>query len=273
MSGRRTLPRSIARAVLANLHESLVPMIYSTAAPGSYVIYLHRDDFAEIEGIVPALSGQINRALDEALARLEQPRWWDRVLHPARDRMPPIEAAPHRSIDIMPDPNNELERGEVGVHSELRLPAGDDSAAPAVRVTMTTAGAADRDVPTSVGRPPAAAVLTVEDMGGRYTHALLDNPTVVGRGGPGSYVHVRLRADDAVSKEHCRIRRDDASGEFFIKDLSRNGTSVNGARLPAGVDYEDGEKRELNGCEVRLQDGASIGLAEAVSIEFRRVRP
>jgi hypothetical protein len=122
---RRTLPRTIARAVLANMHESLVPMIYSTVTPAAYVVYLHRDDFAEVEGVVAVLTNQIDRALDEAVRKLEQPRWWDRLLRPARDPIPPIEATPHRAIEILPDPNGEIERGRVGVHSELRLPDGD----------------------------------------------------------------------------------------------------------------------------------------------------
>jgi pSer/pThr/pTyr-binding forkhead associated (FHA) protein len=114
------------------------------------------------------------------------------------------------------------------------------------------------------------AWLTIDDLEGRREHGVIDNPTLVGRGGLGCYVHVRLRTEGQVSKEHCRIRRDEQSGDFFIKDLSRNGTSVNGVRLPPGVEYSGSAKREIPGAEVPLLDGARISLADVLSLEFRR---
>jgi hypothetical protein len=275
VSARRLLPRRISVAVLGNLHESLVPLIYSTIAPASFLIYLHPDDYAAIEGIAPMLRGQIDRALDETTERLNHPHWWMRVLHPAREPLPPIEPTPRRSIEILPDPNAEVALGEVGVHSELRLPTvGEYAGSPTVRVTMTTtAGAPPRRHDLPLATPTThrgAASLTIEDLEGRRQHELVDNPTLVGRGGLGCYVHVRLRADGQVSKEHCRIRRDDESGTFFIKDLSRNGTSLNGERLPCGVEFIDGQKREINGAEVPLPDGARIALADVLQLEFRR---
>jgi pSer/pThr/pTyr-binding forkhead associated (FHA) protein len=114
------------------------------------------------------------------------------------------------------------------------------------------------------------AFLTIDDFEGRREHPVVDNPTLVGRGGLGCYVHVRLRTEGQVSKEHFRIRRDEASGEFFIKDLSRNGTTVNGAPLPKGVEYAGPGKREIEGAEVPLPDGARIGLADVLCLDFRR---
>jgi hypothetical protein len=243
----KNLPRTIARAVLANLHESIVPLIYSTITPTSYVVYLHPDDFAGVEGIVPALAREINRALDEEIAQLEHPRWWHRLLHPTREKMPPIEPSSDRVVEIAADPNGEIERGEVGVHSELRLPSVDYAGTRTVRVTSTTSvsrATRRHDVPMSNTSSPAPpGLLVIDDLDGRREHALVDNPTLVGRGGLGATVHLRLRTEGVVSKEHCRVRWDDRSGEFFIKDLSRNGTFVNGTRLPAGADFTDGQRR------------------------------
>jgi len=274
---RRLLPRKISAAVLDNMRTSLMPLPYTTVAPTFYLVYLHPDDFAAIEGIVPLLREQIGRALEDTVARVGSPRWWTHVLDPAREALPPIEAAPRPSIEILPDPNGDVPPGEVGVHSELRLPPSTEYAgSPTVRVTATTTGVVpvaehhDLTLPVIPAATKAVAWLTIDDFEGRREHAVVDNPTLVGRGGLGCYVHVRLRTEGQVSKEHFRIRRDEQSGEFFIKDLSRNGTTVNGAPLPRGVDYASAGKREIDGAEVPLPDGARIGLADVLCLEFRR---
>ena len=279
MTGRRTLPRKISAAVLANLRESLVPLVYTTIAPGFYLVYLHKDDYAAIEAIVPLLRQEIGRALAEETRRIAHPMWWDGVLRPAREALPPVDTAVAASIEILPDPDDVVPSGEVAVHSELRVAgAGDFAGPPTVRVTATTTivrGGVERREITAAQMPPdaASAWLTLEDMEGPRRQALVDNPTLIGRGGLGCYVHVRLRTDGQVSKEHCRIRHDAQSGAFFIKDLSRNGTTVNGERLPCGVEFLPAGKRELEGGEMPLPDGARIGLADVLFLEFTRSQP
>lgn len=280
LTGRRTLPRKISAAVLANLQESLVPLVYTTIAPGFYLVYLHKDDYAAIESIVPLLRQEIERALAEATARAARPpMWWHGVIRPVRETLPPVDTAVAASIEILPDPDDVVPPGEVAVHSELRLaPGGDFAGHPTVRVTATTTivrGTVDRreiQLPqtSSAG---ATAWLALEDMEGPRRQGLVDNPTLIGRGGLGCYVHVRLRTDGQVSKEHCRIRHDEQAGAFFIKDLSRNGTTVNGERVPPGVEFLPTGKRELDGGEVPLPDGARIGLADVLFLEFTRAQP
>jgi hypothetical protein len=279
MTGRRTLPRKISSAVLANLRESLVPLVYTTIAPGFYLVYLHKDDYAAIESIVPLLRQEIGRALAEATERIAHPAWWDAMLRPARETLPPVDTAVAASIEILPDPDDVVPPGEVAVHSELRIAAqGEFAGPPTVRVTATTTivrGGVERRefaVPAASSEG-AIAWLNVEDMEGPRRQGLVDNPTLIGRGGLGCYVHVRLRTDGQVSKEHCRIRHDEPSGGFFIKDLSRNGTTVNGAPLPRGVEFLPAGKRELEGGEVPLPDGARIGLADVLFLEFTRAQP
>jgi hypothetical protein len=279
LTGRRTLPRKISAAVLANLHESLVPLVYTTIAPGFYLVYLHRDDYAAIESIVPLLRQQVGRALAEATARIARPTWWDGVLRPAREPLPPVDTAVGASIEILPDPDGVVPPGEVAVHSELRVAAaGDFAGSPTVRVTATTTivrGAVDRQevLLPQTSSTGATAWLMLDDLEGPRRQPLVDNPTLIGRGGLGCYVHVRLRTDGQVSKEHCRIRHDEQTGAFFIKDLSRNGTTVNGERVPPGVEFLPTGKRELDGGEVPLPDAARIGLADVVFLDFTRAQP
>jgi pSer/pThr/pTyr-binding forkhead associated (FHA) protein len=135
------------------------------------------------------------------------------------------------------------------------------------------AAADRREVPVhAASANDAFAWLSLEDLEGPRRHGLVDNPTLIGRGGLGCYVHVRVRTEGHVSKEHCRIRRDEQSGRFFIKDLSRNGTSVNGEPLPKGVEFSPAGKRELEGGEVALPDVARIGLADVLFLDFTRAQ-
>ena len=94
------------------------------------------------------------------------------------------------------------------------------------------------------------------------------NQIVIGRGGRDYWTDLKLDTLPDVSREHVRLRRDADSGEFFIKDLSRLGTSVNGERIPTSVEYVDGEKRDKN-VEVKLPATARIGLADVVFLSFQ----
>ena len=98
------------------------------------------------------------------------------------------------------------------------------------------------------------------------------NQIVIGRGGRDYWTDLKLTTLPDVSREHVRLRRDAESGAFFIKDLSRLGTSVDGQQIPSSVEYVDGEKRDKN-VEVKLPAAARIGLAEVVFLNFRASVP
>jgi hypothetical protein len=118
-------------------------------------------------------------------------------------------------------------------------------------------------------RPAVFATLDYEDRLGRHTHAVTAVQTVVGRGGAGYWVDVRVDAAQDVSREHVRLRRDTATGQFFLKDVSSFGTTVNGERVASSIDASDGTRRDLN-VEVPLPPVARIGLADMVFLEFRQ---
>ena len=69
---------------------------------------------------------------------------------------------------------------------------------------------------------------------------------VVGRGGRDYWTDLKLDTLPDVSREHFRLRRDPASGKFFLKDLSRLGTTINGEKAPSSIEFSDGEKRDRN---------------------------
>ena len=116
--------------------------------------------------------------------------------------------------------------------------------------------------------PGAFAYLEYEDQGTRKTYAMIKDQIVVGRGGRDYWTDLKLETLPDVSREHFRLRRDPATGKFFLKDLSRLGTSINGEKAPSSIEFVEGEKRDRN-VEAPVPEQAKIGLAEVVFIEFR----
>jgi hypothetical protein len=94
------------------------------------------------------------------------------------------------------------------------------------------------------------------------------NEIVVGRGGRDYWTDIKLDTLPDVSREHFRLRRDPASGQFFLKDLSRLGTTIDGERAPSSLEFEGADKRDLNR-EAAVPKKAKIGLAGVVFMEFR----
>lgn len=272
--------RDLIDAVLENMRTNLEPLRYSTLAPSRFVVYLHPEEYARVEGIVRVLQEQTARALEEELQKLNNPpayrKYFDRIAGSA----PPVEnAARDWQIEFHPDADGELAPGDILIHSELMLPTGDDDLGAGQRtrrITTVHVGQRTTKREETVSRAVTAssavyARLRYEDNGGPHTFDMSRDSVVIGRGGIAYRADVRIDASVDVSREHARIRRDPRSGAFFIVDLSTLGTTLNGQRLPRG--YEDGEgtKRE-NGIETALPDGSRIGLADTVFLQFDIVR-
>ncbi|HEV3196758.1 MAG TPA: FHA domain-containing protein [Bryobacteraceae bacterium] len=116
--------------------------------------------------------------------------------------------------------------------------------------------------------PGAFAVIEYDDGGDRKVYQMTKEQIVVGRGGRDYWTDLKLDTLPDVSREHFRLRRDPESGKFFLKDLSRLGTTINGEKAPSSIEYVEGEKRDRN-VEVPVPDTARIGLAEVLYLEFR----
>jgi pSer/pThr/pTyr-binding forkhead associated (FHA) protein len=268
--------RDLIDAVLENMRTNLEPLKYSTLAPSRYVVYLHPEEYARIEGIIPVLQEQTSRALAEALERLNNRpayrKYFDRIAGSA----PPVEnAAREWHIEFHPDADGELAPGDILIHSDLMLPGGADDLGAGQRtrrITTVHVGQKTTKREETVSRTMTApsglhARLRYEDNAGPHTFDIGRESIVIGRGGIAYRADVRIEASVDVSREHARIRRDPVSGAFFIIDLSTLGTTLNGQRLPRGYDDADGTKRE-NGVETPLPGGSRIGLADTIFLQF-----
>jgi hypothetical protein len=268
--------RDLIDAVLENMRTNLEPLKYSTLAPSRYVVFLHPEEYARIEGIIPVLQEQTSRALGEALQNLNNPPVYRRYFDRLAGSAPPVEnAAREWQIEFHPDADGELAPGDILIHSELMLPGTSDDLGAGQRtrrITTVHVGQRTTTREETVSRTAGAsssvhARLRYDDNAGPHTFDIVRDSIVIGRGGIAYRADVRIDASVDVSREHARIRRDAATGAFFIIDLSTLGTTVNGQRLPPGYDDADGTKRE-NGVETPLPGGSRIGLADTVFLQF-----
>jgi hypothetical protein len=268
-------------AVLENMRTNLEPLKYSTLAPSRYVVYLHPEEFSRIEGIVSVLQEQTRRALGEQLQRLNrQPaylKYWTRIV----GSPPPVENVGQEwQIEFLPDADGELALGDILIHSELALPAVEEDLGAGQRtrrITTVHVGQKTTRRQETVTRVETSAPKTVyarlryDDNAGPHTFEITRDSITIGRGGIAYRADVKIDASVDVSREHARIRRDPATGGFFLIDLSTLGTTVNGHRVLRGYDEVDGTKRE-NGTETPLPDGARVGLADTVFLRFELAR-
>jgi FHA domain-containing protein len=274
-AGPRRRPGSdLIDAVVENMRRNLEPLKYSILAPSRYVVYLHPDEFARFEGILPLLQEQTVRALDEEIQKLNATPVARRVLDRVLGAAPPIHnPAREWQVEFVPDPDGEVGHGDILIHSELLLPSREEPGAGQRTRRISTMHVGGRTVvredTSSVTRPAASrpvARLKYADESGPQVFEMATDAITVGRGGAAFRVDVRIASSEDVSREHLRIRRDH-SGGFYVSDLSMLGTTVNGKRLPKGYDEVDGG-RTANGVETPLQDGSRIGLADTVYLDF-----
>jgi hypothetical protein len=268
-------------AVLDNMRTYCEPLKYSVVAPSRYTVYVHPDEIVRLNGILPLLREQAERALSEEVARLNRPStargWLDRLL--ARHRPATESASGAWHVEFLPDPDGELPPGGILVHSELRLPSTPEFGAgnrtrriATMRLgPRTTTREHVEDAPTTrsgSGVVKTRARLEYDEAAGQPGYDIVKESVTIGRGGATYPVNMQILSSPDVSREHARIRFDAQTGGYFLIDLSSLGTTVDGRPVPRGFDDANGSKRE-NGVEVPLHDGARIGLADTVFLTFR----
>lgn len=290
----RDTPRRFARdlivAVLENMRRYQEPLMYSVIAPSRYLIYLHPAEYARLEGILPLLRDQTIRGLTDEVAKLNRRSTMQRYAERLLGRTPlPIESATGDwQVEFLEDPDGEVTEGAFVIDSELRAPQGPELGAGSRTRRITTVhlgtgsvasaragrggpeGATTREqavTRSATPAPPVVARVSHDDESGHHEYEVAKDSITIGRGGASFLVDIKVASTADVSREHARIRRDPATGRFFLIDLSSLGTTLNGRHVPRGYDEVDGTKRE-NGVETPLPDQARIGLAETVYLEF-----
>jgi pSer/pThr/pTyr-binding forkhead associated (FHA) protein len=277
--------KDIILEILRAMRGNMEPLMFSTVAPTRFFVYLHPADHQRLEGIFPLLVEQARRALDKEVEA------WNERAKPSRlpmkwlageDRPLPIEPLQEPwEIRFEPDADGEMQPGDIAVASELTLPKQPEfDGTKTRRITTMRQGEATstREQVIATGTAPVGmggtlfGTLAYEDRRGPQKLAITKNQLVVGRGGVGYWVDVKLDTSADVSREHLRLRRDEATGQFFLKDLSSLGTTVDGAPVPSSIEVVEGRKRD-KGVEVPLPPRARIGLANVIVLDFEAAAP
>jgi len=264
--------RDIILEIVRNMREGLEPLHYSTLAPAVYHIYLHPDDLERLRGILPRITDEARRALDEELDALNRASLAERMKLARRGG--PKVCAPEGGwqIHILENTEDGVEPGDIVISSELGLPAKPEFGAGSMtkRIATRRIGGVTSSSQSyqPAGDQNVFAVIDYQDNGGRRTYRMTKDEIVVGRGGQDYWTDLKLDTVPDVSREHFRLRRDPGTGKFFLKDLSRLGTTINGQRAPSSVEFNGNDKRDRD-VETPVPDTARIGLAGVVFLDFR----
>jgi hypothetical protein len=248
--------------VLRNMEEGLVRIGGKSLVPSIYRIYLSPDDYEPFRNVVPFISGEIRKALDDRLAR------WNRSKRTfakgllekigageAITAVQVVRVSDSWVVDIYADLDGKLKPGEIEIYSDLGAPEKPEygagsmtrkifpkppdppapveipDSAPTIQTPVAPSSEAPAldDAPKDDGtKGRAFAYIRYEDQEGSKTVEVTKNQIVIGRGGRSYWVDLKLETLPDVSREHCRIRRDAETGRFTIEDLSQFGTAVNG---------------------------------------------
>jgi hypothetical protein len=276
--------REIILEIVRNMREGLEPLHFSTLAPAIYHVYLHPDDLDRLRGIMPRIVGEARRALDDEVEKLNQGSLADRLKEKVKvgKRNEPKIAVPDGGwqVQLLENTEEEAQPGDIVIYSELALPSKADLGAGAMtkRIATRRMGGSESAAKTTFEPAPAQpepapgpgtyATIEYEDGGGRKTFRMTKDEIVVGRGGRDYWTDLKLDTPPDVSREHFRLRRDPESGKFFLKDLSRLGTTINGEKAPSSIEFVEGEKRDRN-VEAPVPARAKIGLAGVLTLDFK----
>jgi len=266
--------RDVILEIVRNMREGLEPLHYSTLPPSVYHVYLHPDDMERLRGIVPRIMEEARRALDEEREQLNRASLAERIK--ISRRAEPKVSAPEGGwqIRILENTDDDVHPGDIVIYSELGLPAKPELGAGSMTKRISTrriggVGSSSQSYePARDSDPHAYAVIEYQDNGGHRTYHMTKDQIMVGRGGQDYWTDLKLDTVPDVSREHFRLRRDPATGKFYLKDLSRLGTTINGQPAPSSIELTGGEKRDRN-AEVPVPDTARIGLAGVVFLDFR----
>jgi len=266
--------RDIIQELVRNMREGLEPLQYSTLAPAIYRVYLHPEDLERLRGIIPRILDESRRALDGEVAALNKASVASK-LKLSRQPAPKVEAPLGGwTIELLENTDEETQPGDIVIFSELAMPSKPEygSGSMTKRIATSRLAGEMKSSQTYEEQPQPAseiyATIEYEDSKGRQTFRMTKNQIVIGRGGRDYWTDVKLETLPDVSREHIRLRRDPASGKFFLKDLSRLGTTIDGRKVPSSIDFTEGEKKDKN-VEVDVPPRARIGLADVVFLDFQ----
>ena len=257
-SGARRLPtrlsgQTIIDELIRNLELGRLEMSYSILLPCVFSIYLHPDDYNRLASVQDFIREDARRMLNTRMAE------WNAAKRTLLGRGAPVKqcriAQRDWWIEFFADTEGAVPPGDVEIHSELN-----DTVQPGYRGVKTTLigrepsvteARVERDRQSTRRQPERVfAEIRYQDDSGPQTFFMTQNEISVGRGGEDLWVDLPLYTGDQVSREHFKLKRNPDTGAFRICDQSRNGTWINGKRVPRGVEHPVPDRAEIDVAEV-----------------------
>ena len=250
--------QTIIDELIRNMELGRLEMGYSILLPCIFSVYLHPDDYARLAPVSRSSSRRCQAGAQCAHGGMERqepavpPRRYPQDLQDRAERLVDRTLRRHRgrrSAGRRGDPLG-VERRPAARLSRRQ----DHPDRPRAIGDFGARGARPRK-PHGASSDRVFAEIRYQDDSGPQTYFVTQNEISIGRGGEDLWVDLPLYANEEVSREHLRLRRDPASGAFTIVDKSRNGTWLNGRKLTRGV-------------EEPVPDRAEIRVAEVVKLSF-----
>jgi pSer/pThr/pTyr-binding forkhead associated (FHA) protein len=276
-------PEEIIHLILEEMEAGACPTFYSNLVPSVYDIYLFADDLERLRPLEQRMRDEASRALDEKLAALNKeagPKLKIPLVTPKRSGKQ-YETLGEWSVEFHENTDDDARDNPLVIHSCFPTAAASDDRAGTLTERITKRRSDGQSTTTSTQRSGtldtrrAAGIvhanLNYEDDAGAHTFQMTKDLIKIGRGSADRWVDLKLRAKKDVSREHLQIRRDPATGQFFIKDLSTLGTTVNGKRVPGSIEQVNGQDIDRN-LEAPLPNKARIGLAGVIFLEFKAIK-
>jgi hypothetical protein len=144
--------RKIVLELVNEMEARLYPLLYRTLAPSVYHVYLHPDDYKEIEAVTPLIVADAQRGLEARVDSLNRRSRWKTLLSGSEAQIEVPKGG--WEIHVRPDANGELGRGTLGIVSRLSLPAQPsyDTGTPTTRIARTVVTGTIRRTATSEER-------------------------------------------------------------------------------------------------------------------------
>jgi hypothetical protein len=262
MSQASLTPRVIILEIGRNLEASRIPLLYRVLVPSVFEVFLHPDDYHQQERTFPLIREDAAHHLTKELERLNKP---PRLKLPGQEHVPHQRDGADWVIQFRLDESGEVKRGGLLISSQLRVPAAGSGASTqrtmtsrfdtGIRTEASSAPEPGGSSPPVPASPAATAFAQLLLNGAAHT---MDRAEIsIGRGGDGRWVDIQLPGNKAISKEHLLIRYH--SQRFEAKDVSTNGTRLNGQPMPRNEWTATGAT-------------AQFELAKGVALEFRALR-
>lgn len=288
MEPQQVTAEDIIVSIVENMRQGLEPLLYTAWAPSLYHVYLRQRDFERLKGIFPAIVAEAKTALNQEIDHLNSaanpsglfgllPRFkkepgrqytkpkedWN-ISFSIDEDLPETESCRVEALLVMPE-TPEYGAGSQTIRVTTVRGAGEMK-------TQRTTSAAATEPPAPKPKPAdrVYARITYEDRAGRQSYVMKKKQIVIGRGGVDYWVDLKLDAKSDVSHEHLRLRCDDSTGQFAVKDMSTFGTTVNGSAVPSSIETVNGVKRDKD-IWAPLPARARIGLADVLFLDFEAV--